>query len=119
MWTAPVLFWVLGSAWCWHFAQGGKCPGLNGYQHLLGVGGADEGRRGLPGIRECPGESWGNLVGAKSPGTVSGCGSSPDPQVVGMRNVSRLPGARGGGGLMSWSGRVMPRETVLAQRAGY
>lgn len=74
-----------------------------------GGGGADEGRRGLPGIRECPGESWGNLVGAKSPGTVSGCGSSPDPQVVGVRNVSRLPGARGGGGLMSWSGRVMPR----------
>ncbi|XP_040613403.1 podoplanin [Mesocricetus auratus] len=23
MWTAPALFWVLGSAWLWHFAQGG------------------------------------------------------------------------------------------------
>ncbi|XP_007606119.1 podoplanin isoform X1 [Cricetulus griseus] len=22
MWTAPALFWVLGSAWLWHFAQG-------------------------------------------------------------------------------------------------
>lgn len=28
MWTAPVLFWVLGSAWCWHFAQGGPVGGL-------------------------------------------------------------------------------------------
>nr|NP_001233738.1 podoplanin precursor [Cricetulus griseus]BAE20180.1 Aggrus [Cricetulus griseus] len=23
MWKAPVLLWVLGSAWLWHFAQGG------------------------------------------------------------------------------------------------
>ncbi|XP_036034568.1 podoplanin isoform X2 [Onychomys torridus] len=23
MWTAPVLFWIFGSAWFWHFAQGG------------------------------------------------------------------------------------------------
>ncbi|KAM7323990.1 podoplanin isoform X1 [Alexandromys fortis] len=28
MWTAPVLFWVLGSAWCWHFAQGAPVGGL-------------------------------------------------------------------------------------------
>lgn len=28
MWTAPVLFWVLGSAWCWHFTQGGPVGGL-------------------------------------------------------------------------------------------
>lgn len=61
------------------------------------AGGGDEGRRGFSGIGECPGESWGNLDGAKSPGTVSGCcGSSPDPQVVGVRNVSLLPGAGGG-----------------------
>uniref|UniRef100_A0A8C8VSZ6 Podoplanin n=1 Tax=Peromyscus maniculatus bairdii TaxID=230844 RepID=A0A8C8VSZ6_PERMB len=28
MWTAPVLFWIFGSAWFWHFAPGGAVGGL-------------------------------------------------------------------------------------------
>ncbi|CAO2589873.1 Pdpn [Lemmus lemmus] len=39
MWTAPVLFWVLGSAWCWHFAQGGPVGGLEDDIVTPGTGG--------------------------------------------------------------------------------
>lgn len=39
MWTAPVLFWVLGSAWCWHFAQGAPIGGLEDDIVTPGTGG--------------------------------------------------------------------------------
>ncbi|XP_038191420.1 podoplanin isoform X2 [Arvicola amphibius] len=39
MWTAPVLFWVLGSAWCWHFAQGAPVGGLEDDIVTPGTGG--------------------------------------------------------------------------------
>ncbi|XP_052573861.1 podoplanin isoform X1 [Peromyscus californicus insignis] len=49
MWTAPVLFWIFGSAWFWHFAQGGPIDGLEddivtpGPGHGMATRGLEEG----------------------------------------------------------------------------